>query len=44
MAIVTYILLTAIHKGLEKNFNPKVRAVHHYKCALLSLTLPSDPG
>lgn len=28
MAIVTYILLTAIHKGLEKNFNPKVCAVH----------------
>jgi len=27
MAIVTYILLTAIHKGLEKNFNPKVRPV-----------------
>jgi hypothetical protein len=25
MAIVTYIILTAIHKGLEKNFNPKVR-------------------
>ncbi|KXN88694.1 Protein transport protein yif1 [Leucoagaricus sp. SymC.cos] len=24
MAIVTYILLTAIHKGLEKNFNPKI--------------------
>ncbi|KAL9714910.1 Protein transport protein yif1 [Leucoagaricus gongylophorus] len=24
MAIVTYILLTAIHRGLEKNFNPKI--------------------
>jgi hypothetical protein len=24
MAIVTYILLNALHRGLEKNFNPKV--------------------